>query len=407
MSVLILSRVSYEFYPFEEWMKELEEELVLLVAEEFCAGYPKEHFAHIESFSNYDQNGNVELRALQLHQKFQFRKIIACSEVDIYRAAVLREKLGIDGQHSKSAIQFRDKTVMKETAMEKGILVPAFRRVSTSFDLIDFIAEHGYPVVVKPIDGAGSVNTYVLHSEQDLSELLAEGVLANIEVEKFVKGDMYHIDGLVVNGQVVFASASCYATNNGCLVFQEGGYNASYLLANDNPLFTRLVSFTENLLQVLDTPLHTSFHCEVFHTPDDEIYLCEIASRTGGGRLNTYLQEAYGFHLTRNWVRAQCNLPLDLPSLEKEKIKPTKLAGDLLVPPKNGIFLAPPQSQPPEWVTEYRVVGKPGTQYGGAKHSVDHIASFVVYGATEEEVTKRLFEAAEWFEKESKWQLLD
>ncbi|WP_044642650.1 ATP-grasp domain-containing protein [Risungbinella massiliensis] len=403
MSVLILSRVAHQYYPYEEWMKDLGEDLVLLVAEEFRSDYPAEQYVHIESFPNYERNGNVELRALQLHEEYQFGCIIACSEVDIIRAAVLRERLGIEGQHTQSAIHFRDKTVMKEIAAQKGVTVPIFRRVDHSFDLLDFVTEHGYPVVVKPVDGAGSVNTSVLRSERDLAELLVGGLTSHLEVETFVEGNMYHVDGLVANGKLAFISASRYAEESGCLAFQGGGYNASYLLEHDNPLFHRFVSFTKNLLHALDTPHHTSFHCEVFHTPDDKIYLCEIASRTGGGRLNTYLEEAYGFHLSRNWVRAQCGLPLDLP--EYHQIRQAKMTGDILVPPKKGTFLSGPKTSPPEWVCEYRVVGNPGDSYGGAQTSVDHIASFVVHGKSESEVKKRLFQAAEWFENEAQWQL--
>jgi hypothetical protein len=47
------------------------------------------------------------------------------------------------------------------------------------------------------------MKTYLIHTEQQLKEMLEEGIASNLdgpidfEVEEFVKGQMYHIDGFV------------------------------------------------------------------------------------------------------------------------------------------------------------------------------------------------------------------
>jgi hypothetical protein len=168
-------------------------------------------------------------------------------------------------------------------------------------------------------------------------------------------------------------------------------------------MFERLVTFTTRLLQALDTPQHTAFHTELFHTPMDEIFLCEIASRTGGGRLDAYLEQAYGIHLTRAWVQAQCGISLLEEVSSVMQLDQRVLTGDVLIPPKKGEFISGPSESPPSWVTEYRMLAIPGQRYDHPKLSIDHIASFVVQGETETEIENRLTYIANWFEQSSYW----
>jgi hypothetical protein len=401
MSILIINRFAHDRCQYEQWLRDLDEELLLLTDEEVIDSFPAKDYAYIESFSRFDTNGKVELRAMELYARYQFHTIIAISERDVLRASYLREKLGLHGQLPESAAQFRDKTQMKQIASAFGLAVPPFAALRSNLDLISFVEEYDYPVIIKPIDGAGSQNIRVIYNPLDLEFVLERGIQRSTEVEAFITGDMYHVDGLVTEGEVAFISVSKYAS--GCLAYQSGGYNASYLISRQNPMFQRLVDFTKRLLAALDTPSHTAFHTELFHTPEDEIILCEIASRTGGGRLDAYLEEAYGLHLTRAWVQAQCGVDLREMIANVMQQEQSVLTGDVLIPPRSAEFVSGPSEIPPSWVTEYRVLAKPGQRYDHPKLSVDHIASFVVQGMTEEEIEERLIYVANWFEQSSYW----
>jgi hypothetical protein len=401
MSILIINRFAHDRCQYEEWLSGLDEELLLLSAEEVIDSFPAKKYAYIESFSRFDTNGKVELRAIELFARYRFHTIIAISERDVLRASYLRERFQLQGQLPESASQFRDKTRMKEIAQGSGLAVPRFTSLESSLDLLSFVEEYGYPVVIKPIDGAGSQNIQVISNQLDLEEFLEKGIQHSTEVETFISGDMYHVDGLVTEGEVAFISVSKYAS--GCLAYQSGGYNASYLISRQNPMFQRLADFTTQLLKALDTPSHTAFHTELFHTPKDEIFLCEIASRTGGGRLDTYLEQAYGIHLTKTWVQAQCGVGLLEVVKDVMQQEQSILTGDVLIPPRKGEFISGPLESPPSWVTEYRMLAKPGERYDHPKLSIDHIASFVVQGQNEEEIEARLAHIADWFEQSSYW----
>ncbi|WP_242218895.1 acetyl-CoA carboxylase biotin carboxylase subunit family protein [Bacillus cereus group sp. BfR-BA-01380] len=400
MSILVLNLSSHNKVPYEEWLSSLGEDIVLLNASKRVEEFKNKNYAYIEGFENYEINNFVEARALELHKKFKFRRVIAISELDLIRASYLREAFEIPGQKTDSAQIYRDKVKMKKKAMESNMQVPTFSKITNALDLIDFIDKNGYPVVVKPVDSAGSVGTSVLKNESDLKVLLTSGIKENLEVEQFIKGDMYHVDGVIVNNQIIVNWPSIYV--NGCLAFQEGKYLGSHMLHGNNPLTMRLKDFVTNILKSFPTPADTAFHAEVFHTDDDELILCEIASRVGGARVNDVIEYAFDVNLLKVWVQSQCNVE-NIDKYYNKEVLPNKLYGWIIIPPKNGTFISPPDGDPPIQVVDYQVTAAKGQKFNGATMSVDKVASFIVSDTNEDLLKSKIIKLAEWFEKNSIW----
>ncbi|SHE65468.1 ATP-grasp domain-containing protein [Seinonella peptonophila] len=401
MSVLILNFVAYDRCPYEKFLKHSGEDLILLTADEYRHHFDENDYAYIESFRNYRHNGCVELRAIELYDKYRYHTIIANAEADILRAAQLRERFQLEGQKMPSAIMYRDKAVMKELAQKHGIPCPPFARINTSFDLIDFVGQHGYPIVMKPADGVGSRDTYVLHNEGDLRALLYEGIPSNYLAEAFVSGHVCHVDGILQEGEIAFICASKYLTEP--IKYQNNGYLGSYLLESTDPLAVRLVTMTEQLLRVFDTPANTTFHAEWFHTDDDQVILCEIASRTGGGKIVDSIHQAYEIHLDRAFVETQCQMDPQLPG-KKEEIQPKQLTGWVKIPPHKGVFVANPEEILPPWVKEYEYLAVPGRRYDDPNGVREYIASFIVEGSSETDLYDKLINIANWYHHSSKWE---
>jgi hypothetical protein len=224
-----------------------------------------------------------------------------------------------------------------------------------------------------------------------------------LEVEKFIEGEMYHIDGIVLDGVIELCWPSKYLNN--CLAFQEGKYLGSYLLEPENPLTPRLQRYVTNVLHILPTPQYTTFHAEVFHTPEDELILCEIACRTGGSRICEEYRQAFDLDLTKLAVQAQCGLPVTVPEQVRSGRGPKTQIGFIGIPPKQGVFLSAPKADElPDWVTEYRLLAEPGQYFDGPHTSVDYTVTLVVTGETEGEVLARLEEVADLFERNTVWQ---
>jgi hypothetical protein len=85
-----------------------------------------------------------------------------------------------------------------------------------------------------------------------LFALAASGIGPDLEVKTYVEGDMYHIDGLVLDGEGQFCWPFKYI--NGCKALQSQGFNSSCLLVDSNPLTVSLIHYIKKVLSLLTTP---------------------------------------------------------------------------------------------------------------------------------------------------------
>lgn len=79
--------------------------------------------------------------------------------------AEVREALGLPGLRLEAAARFRDKGLMKQALRDAGLPCARYARLHSEADARRFIAEVGYPIVVKPPDGAGCKGTYQVTDE--------------------------------------------------------------------------------------------------------------------------------------------------------------------------------------------------------------------------------------------------
>src|SRR5262249_14098319 len=87
-------------------------------------------------------------------------------------AARLREAIGVPGLTVEQTVPFRDKGRMKEVLEASGIRVPVARRGTTVAGCWDAAEAIGYPLIVKPIAGAGSLDTYRIENAAQLEAAL-------------------------------------------------------------------------------------------------------------------------------------------------------------------------------------------------------------------------------------------
>jgi hypothetical protein len=400
MAILILNRFPARLCKFTEWLAPLCEELFLFTPDVTVNDFQDKGYAVVKGFDNYMHNGLIEIEALRLHQERPFRAVIALDESDILRAARLRERLGLPGQHVESATAFRDKVVMK-TLLAPHVKCPAFARLKEPFDLHDFVEKHGLPVVVKPDDGMGSMNTHVIRTEEQLDALYRQGKLQGMMVETFVEGEMYLVDGLVVDHQLQFCSVGKYQT--GCLSYQDEVGLLINLIPPTDPQFARFKAFVEKVLDVLPTPELTSIHCEVFRTTADKLVFCEIASRTAGARVSECIRQTYGIELDQAWTERACGILAPIPDVSD----PQTLCATFLIPKQVGRVEAMIAEFPFDWVTEYQPRVKVGMEFKGGVTSIDTIGSVVFQGRDEEALLARFALLQSYIQEHVKWAPLE
>ena len=412
MSVLVLHQVgSLHAVPYDTWFADHAGDVLLLASRENLdrvgeqlplsgAGY-----AYTESVDGYDTSGRLEERALDLAREYGVTHVVAPHERDLERAAVLREILGLPGQRTETVLPFRDKSLMKELAAAAGVRVAAYREMETATDIVAFVDEHGFPLVLKPRDSAGSVGLHILGSREELDTYLAEDFdlygpdLPNLIAEEYVPGPLCHIDGLVLDGRLALAWPSQYQYALATFA-TDTGPRIDLTLDVDDPLSHRLLAFTERLLAALPGPENFAFHAEVFHTPDDELVLCEIACRTGGAAIRDIVTLLFGADPTESWLRAELGLPVAVERLPAgERPLPRTMTGQLVLMKRPGRVAAVPDAVPPEfpWVERFRVFVQPGQTLAAARTSSDFLCTVLVSGPDRATVEARLRQVETWF----------
>jgi biotin carboxylase len=404
MSILILNFAPHERTPYEKLLASLDEPLVLITSKETAASYPKEDFAHVEIVEDYMDHPLIYHRAIQLHRTYSFRKVVAAFEGDVFLAAKLREYFHIEGQKVESAIHYRDKVIMKDRVAEAGLRVPNYSRINDIVDLHAFLDSNGYPVIVKPVDGFASMGTTILHSEEELDEFIKQKpVLANLEVEEFINGTLHTVDGIVRDGSVAFICVS-EAVGGNFIDLDHSGITGSFQLHPQNPIFKRMTDYCKRVIGALETPSETAFHAEIFHTDDDDIVLCEIASRPCGAHIAPSAYHTFGIDMTQVHVQLQAGVPCSI-SNDGENFIPSRLSAWLYFNGEQGKLLSLPEGDPPEGVFEFQVFGKVGQSFTKGSYAFAKISLMLLEAPSEQQLKKRIQEVSQWFTSQVSWDL--
>ena len=139
-------------------------------------------------------------------------RIVALDDFDVETAATLREHLRVPGMGDTTARYFRDKLAMRTKAREEGLLVPEFIHVLNHARLCEFMQRVRPPWVLKPRSLAGSMGIKKIHTADEFwaaLEILGDQQSFYL-LEQYVPGDIYHVDSIFYERELLFSIASQY-----------------------------------------------------------------------------------------------------------------------------------------------------------------------------------------------------
>jgi biotin carboxylase len=193
---------------------------------------------------------------------------------------------------------------MRVQAHEKGITVPPFVYALNYDEIHRFIAEHPAPWVLKPRSEASTVGIHKIGSEEALwPELTSLGDRQSYYVlEKYIPGDVYHVDAIVSERRVVFAETHRYGTPP-FNVAHEGGIFTTRTLRDDTS--RQLRQLNAEVLGVLGF-VRGICHTEFIRSRDDgRFYFLETSARVGGAHIATLVEAVTGVNLWREWAKIE------------------------------------------------------------------------------------------------------
>ncbi|MFE0104624.1 acetyl-CoA carboxylase biotin carboxylase subunit family protein [Streptomyces sp. NPDC059009] len=343
------------------------------------------------------ESGEVDRLIDALCARHDVERLLSTAEFDVVRAARARARHGLPGQSVASAVAYRDKHVMKRLAAGHGVAVPPMAPVRDTADVLSFMDTHGLPVVVKPHDGVASVGVRLLRDRRE-AERLELGGAGGLLAERFVDGTVCHVDGLMAGGRVLFGAASRYLYGN-LDTATHGAPNISAMLADDDPLAVRLLDATAAVVAALPAVEEvTALHAEFFHTPDDDVVLCEIACRPGGCGIVEAFELSTGINLYAAHLRGQAGLPTPA-AVEGERPR----HGWGWFPPRRGTLVRLPSSCPLSGTVRFTAHGAVGSYSEGPTSSSDRVAELVYRLPDAGDVEDTLRAVDNWWASGARW----
>src|SRR5262249_6585990 len=213
-------------------------------------------------------------------------RVLANWEPAVFLAARLRERLGVPGMSIDTVRGFRDKQLMKERVAAAGLRVPRSERVRTVAEVWTAVEKVGFPLILKPIAGAGSADTYKCESSADVERALgAMRHIVEASCEEFIEGDEFTFDTVCIGGQPAFENVAQYLAKP--LIARTNEWLSPVIITVRDmaqPGLRAGIELGRNVLDALG--MGDGFtHMEWFRKPDGEAVFGEIGCRPGGACL--------------------------------------------------------------------------------------------------------------------------
>ena len=260
------------------------------------------HYVHVGSLADEDQVlGTVRNLARQVN----IDQVECLWEPYMVLAARLREELGLPGLTVAQTVPFRDKERMKQVLDAAGLRTPWHVAARTVADVWQAAERVGYPLIVKPIDGAGSADTYRAGSAAELDAILPSlRHVPQVSVEEFVDAEEFTYDTICARGEVLVENICQYHPRP--LMTKMHEWISPITMAQrdlDAPGLRGGRELGRAVLKALG--FRDGFtHMEWYRKADGEVVFGEIGARPPGARTVDVMNYATDADLYAAWAHA-------------------------------------------------------------------------------------------------------
>ena len=245
-------------------------------------------------------------------------RILANWEVLVLTAAKLRERVGLPGMSYDTVLGFRDKKLMKDRVAAAGIRVPKSARITKASEARAAAEKIGYPMIIKPIAGAGSADTYRVNDAKELETALSKmRHVPEASCEEFITGEEFTFDTICIDGNPVYMNVAQYLPPP-LIARSEEWVSPVITTVRDlsQPHIQRGIELGKRVLKALN--MGDGFtHMEWFLKPDGEAVFGEIGCRPGGAHLVDQMNYTSDIDLFREWARVACWRSFEAPTERK------------------------------------------------------------------------------------------
>ncbi len=294
----------------QDFMRECKRQgcrVLLVTAEKLRdADWPRESLDEMFYLPNEIPLADIVQAVTHLARTQKIDRIVALDEFDMETASTLREHLRVPGMGLTTMRYFRDKLAMRMRALDHGVRVPDFVPVIHHEDIRYYLDHVRGPWVLKPRQEASAIGIRKIHAADELWPVLEQlgDKQSSYLLEQFVPGEVYHVDSVVSENEVVFANVSKYGKPP-MNVAQGGGVFTTFTAPRGSDEDGRLRAINRELITALGLVRGVA-HAEFIQAYDDgHFYFLECAARVGGAYINEMVEAATGINLWREWARIE------------------------------------------------------------------------------------------------------
>ncbi|MDB4962395.1 MAG: hypothetical protein JWP01_2394 [Myxococcales bacterium] len=224
--------------------------------------------------------------------------------------AEVRDALEIEGLSTAIARNFRDKDRMKEVLRARGVPVARSTLARSRDEIVAFIEQVGFPVIVKPQAGLGSRATFRVETPDDLAAIASPTKTSPIQVEEFVRAREHTCETVTIRGTPVWRSGTRYFPSP-LEVLEAPWIQYCVLLPReaDDATWTRFHPTNGDALSALfgdqaRTAAGTALtHMEWFLREDGTALVNEVGVRPPGVQIMPLMSIGHGTDMIADWCR--------------------------------------------------------------------------------------------------------
>ena len=233
-------------------------------------------------------------------------RIVPLDDFDVETAALLREHLRVPGMGETTARYFRDKLAMRVRASDHGVPVPPFVGLFNDAAIAAYLDAVPGPWLVKPRSQAAAIGIKKAETRDDVwAHVHALGDLRAFSLlEQFVPGDIYHVDSIVWERDVVFTATHRYGAPPFTVAHDGGIFTTSTVdrASEEARLLDAINRRVLDTLGLVRGVTHTEF---IRADADGRFYFLETAARVGGAFIVDVIEAATGLNLWREWAKVE------------------------------------------------------------------------------------------------------
>lgn len=251
----------------------------------------------------------------------------AATDFGVLTASYIAQKLGLPGLNYESAELVKNKYLVRKCFYENKVDdTGESYEVHEGTDIDKLSAIISYPVMVKPCDGSGSRGASRVESAAELSAACEFAINSSVsnraEIERFIEGDEYGVESLIVNGTIHVMAVMKKLMTNPPYYAELGHAIPSGLPEKTEHYIKRCVEKAIKTLKIN----FGAVNMDLLVTEKGKVHIVDVGARMGGNLIGSHIVVlGSGTDYLANLIRATVNDPVDFSAVVSPKCVATRL----------------------------------------------------------------------------------